>query len=186
MERLQIIVIGLAVIYVMTFLGGFLQDTPFNFFNYIFFSLLFIGGLVLINVTVKSEATGMTKGVLFLTGISTTLLLIFGIGYEWSRLAGFQDLEGSIEALLYLITLVFWIGVVGSLVLTGRIGGRKMSLRRRSSKNIQDILSVVWLGSRRAELLVPAFFVPLLAMEKDRRKSIGRILLHFALFPARS
>ena len=26
----------------------------------------------------------MTRGLLFLTGIATTLLLIFGIGYEWS------------------------------------------------------------------------------------------------------
>ena len=64
-RRLQKIVIGLAVIYVMTFLSGFLQDTQFNFVNYIFFSLLFIGGIVLIRVTVKSEATGMTKGILF-------------------------------------------------------------------------------------------------------------------------
>ena len=42
--RLRIIVTALAVIYVMTFLSGFLQDTQFNFFNYIYFSLLFIGG----------------------------------------------------------------------------------------------------------------------------------------------
>jgi hypothetical protein len=74
---MQKLVIGLAVIYVLTFLSGFLQGTQFNFFNYIFFFLLFIGGIVLISVTVKSEATGMTRGILFLTGISTTLLFIF-------------------------------------------------------------------------------------------------------------
>ena len=119
---LRIIVIGLAVTYVMTFLSGFLQATPLNFVNYIFFSILFIGGIVLMSVTVKSEAAGMTRGVLFLTGISTALLLIFFIGYEWSRLKGYGDLEGSIEALLYLTTLLFWIGVIVSLVLIGRIG----------------------------------------------------------------
>ena len=126
-RRLLKIVIGLAVIYVMTFLSGFLQDTQFNFINYIFFSLLFIGGIVLIRVTVKSEATGMTKGILFLTGISTTLLFIFYIGYELLRLKGYEDFVGSIEALLYLITLVFWILVIISLVLIRRIGGRNSS-----------------------------------------------------------
>ena len=107
-RRLRKIVIGLAVIYVMTFLSGFLQATQYNFLNYILFFLLFIGGIVLMRVTVKSKATGMTRGFLFLTGISTTLLLIFFIGYEWFRLEGFQGLEGSIEALLYLTTLFSW------------------------------------------------------------------------------
>ncbi len=117
LSTLKQILYVLAVLYVMTFLGGFLQATKLNFLNYIFFSLLFIGGIVLIRVTVKSEATGMLRAFLFLTGISTTLLLIFGIGYEWFRLNGYHDLEASIEALLYLITLVFWIVVIGSLVL---------------------------------------------------------------------
>jgi hypothetical protein len=120
---MQKLVIGLAVIYVLTFLSGFLQGTQFNFFNYIFFFLLFIGGIVLISVTVKSEATGMTRGILFLTGISTTLLFIFYVAYEWSRLKGYDDLEGSIEGLLYLTTFIFWVSVVVSLVLIRRIGG---------------------------------------------------------------
>jgi len=126
-RRLLKIVIGLAVIYVMTFLSGFLQDTLFNFFNYIFFSLLLIGGIVLIKVTVKSEAKGITKGILFLTGISATLLFIFYIGYELLRLKGYEDFVGSIEALLYLITLFFWIFVIISLVMIRRIGSRNSS-----------------------------------------------------------
>lgn len=133
-RRLKRIVVWLAVIYVMTFVSGFLQATQYNFVNHILFSLLFIGGIVLIRVTVRSEATGMTRGFVFLTGIATTLLLIFGIGYEWSggrlaffRLEGDQDLEGSIEDLLYWISLAFWIGVIGSLVLIGRIAGRNSS-----------------------------------------------------------
>ena len=126
-RRLLIIVIGLALVYVMTFLSGFLQDTLFNFFNYIFFSLLLIGGIVLIKVTVKSEAKGITKGILFLTGISATLLFIFYIGYELLRLKGYEDFVGSIEALLYLITLFFWIFVIISLVMIRRIGSRNSS-----------------------------------------------------------
>ena len=118
--RLRIIVSALAVIYVMTFLSGFLQDTPFNFFNYIFFSLLFIGGIGLMNGTVKSTQTRTTRGFLFLTGISATLLLLFYIGYEWFRIEGYHDREASLEALLYLLTLFFWVGAIGSLVLIRR------------------------------------------------------------------
>ncbi len=126
-RRLLKIVIGLAVVYVMTFLSGFLQDTLFNFFNYIFFLLLFIGGIVLIIATVKSEATGITKWILFLTGISTTLLFISYIGYELLRLQGYKDFVGSIEAFLYLTTLIFWILVIISLVLIKRLGNRNFS-----------------------------------------------------------
>ncbi len=118
--RLRIIASALAVVYVLTFLSGFLQDTQYNLVNYIFFSLLFIGGIGLMGVTVKSEATGMTRGFLFLTGITTTLLLILFIGYEWFRLKGYGDLEVSVEALLYGTTLFFWVGVIGSLVLIRR------------------------------------------------------------------
>ena len=120
LRRLKMTVSALAVIYVLTFLSGFLQETQFNFFNYIFFSLLFIGGIGLMSTTVKSKATGLTRGFLFLTGISSTLLLIFFIGYEWFRLKGYPDLEGSIEAILYWTTLFFWVGVFGSLVLIRR------------------------------------------------------------------
>ena len=119
---MQKVVVGLAVIYVMTFVCGFLQATPFNFLNYIFFFLLFLGGIVLMNLTVKSETTVMTSGILFLTGISTALLSMFFVAYEWSRLKGYSDLEGSIEGLLYLTTLIFWILVVASLIVIRRLG----------------------------------------------------------------
>ena len=118
--KLRIIVSALAVTYVMTFLSGFLQDTQYNFFNYIFFPLLFIGGIVLLNGTVKSTQTRTARGFLFLTGISSTLLLIFYIGYEWFRLNGNHDLEASIEALLYLLTSIFWVVAIGSLALIRR------------------------------------------------------------------
>ena len=120
---MQKVVIGLAVIYVLTFLSGFLQATQLNFLNYVFFFLLFIGGIVLISVTAKSEATGMTRGISFLTGGSTILLFVLYVAYEWFRLKGHSDLEGSIEGFLYLTTLIFWILVIVSLVLLRKIGG---------------------------------------------------------------
>ena len=130
-RRLRIFVSVLAVVYVLTFVSGFLQETRFNFLNYIFFTLLFIGGIVLMSETVKSEQPGMTKGFLFLTGFSTTALLIFYICYEWSRLRGYHDLEASVEALLYWLTLFFWIGVFGSLLLNRK---PKAAADRRSAR----------------------------------------------------
>ncbi|MBT4099838.1 MAG: hypothetical protein HOM68_15195 [Gemmatimonadetes bacterium] len=118
--RLRVVISALAMLYAMTFLGGFLQDTQYNFLNYIFFSFLFIGGGGLVSVSVKATQTRATKGFLFLTGISTTLLFIFAIGYEWFRLKGQHEIEASIEGLLYLLTLFFWVGVIGSLVLIRR------------------------------------------------------------------
>ena len=95
LRRLNGKVYILAVIYVMTFLSGFLQATKFNFLNYIFFSLLFVGGIVIMRATVKSKATRMTQGFLFLTGISTILLAIFFVGYEWFRLRGIEEFEAA-------------------------------------------------------------------------------------------
>ena len=118
--KLRMIVAALAMLYVLTFVSGFLQDTPYNFFNYIFFSLLFIGGIGLTSVTVESKQSGTTKGFVFLTGISTTLLLVFYSCYEWCRLGGYVDPAASLEALLYGITLFFWVGAIGSLVLIRR------------------------------------------------------------------
>jgi hypothetical protein len=118
--RLRITASALAVIYVATFLGGFLQATPFNFLNYIFFFLLCMGGILLMSGTVKSTQTRTTRGFLFLNGIAATLLLVFFVGYEWFRLTGGHDIEASLEALLYLLTLLFWVGAIGSLVLIRR------------------------------------------------------------------
>jgi hypothetical protein len=118
-------VIGLALTQVMTFLGGFLQATPFNFLNYIFFVALCIGGVELINMTLKSEATGMAMVVLCLTGISAILLFGLFVCYDWFRLAGNGDVEASIELLLYLVTLFFWILVIASLVLARKLDGHE-------------------------------------------------------------
>ena len=70
--------------------------------------------------TVKSTQSRTTRGFLFLTGISATLLLIFFVGYEWFRLEGDHDLEASLEAFLYSLTLSFWVGAIGSLALIRR------------------------------------------------------------------
>jgi hypothetical protein len=114
--KVTIIVVGLAVVYLMTFVGGFLQATPYNFVNYIFLFLLFIGGIALIMATVKSEATLVAQGFLYVAGVCATLLFVFFVGYDWFRLQGNEDLEGSLEGFLYLLTLFFWIGVIGSLI----------------------------------------------------------------------
>jgi hypothetical protein len=116
MERLQIIVIGLAVTYVLTFLSGFLQATQFNFLNYVFFLLLFIGGLVLTRSAFNSDASDITRAILYLTALSSPLLFILFVFYELFRLNHYEELAAAMEALLYLGTLSFWILIVASLV----------------------------------------------------------------------
>ena len=116
MERLQIIVIGLAVTYVLTLLSGFLQATQFNFLNYVFFLLLFIGGLVLTRSAFNSDASDITRAILYLTALSSALLFILFVFYELFRLNHYEELAAAMEALLYLGTLSFWILIVASLV----------------------------------------------------------------------
>ncbi|MBT8489227.1 MAG: hypothetical protein HKN72_08260 [Gemmatimonadetes bacterium] len=120
-RRLKRWVLALAVLYVMTFLSGFLQDTRFNFVNYVFFALLGLGGMVLIRNTIESKAPGSIRGVLLLTGTSSILLPSFFLAYDWARLSGQPDLSASLEGLLYWMTLFFWVVVIGSLVLLGRM-----------------------------------------------------------------
>lgn len=105
------------MIYVLTFLAGFWQDTPLNFVNYVLFLLLFLGGIRLMRVTVKSRTITMTgKAFLYLTGVCTALLLGVGGGYEWFRLAEDRERAGTLEGLAYLISAFFWFGVIGSLI----------------------------------------------------------------------
>lgn len=122
-RRLKQIVHVLAVLYVMTLLSGFLQDTQFNFFNYILFAFLFLVGIVLLRVTFESRATGTLRGLLFSTGISSAVLFTFFLSYEWSRQNGHSDSEALIEVFLYGTTLFFWISVIGSLLLIRRMRG---------------------------------------------------------------
>lgn len=110
----------LSVFYVMTFVSGFLQNTQFNIFNYLSFLLLCVGGIALIRQTIESPVTQTLRWSLFLTGTTSILLLIFFLGYEWSKLRDQVDLEASMESFLYGLTLVFWILVSGSLVLLRR------------------------------------------------------------------
>ena len=100
----------------LTFLCGFLQDTPYNFVNYLCFSLLLMGGISLMRATVKSRQTRAARGFLFLTGVSTTALFVLYVGYEWARLGGDQRTEAAIESFLYLLSLCFVVGATGGLV----------------------------------------------------------------------
>ena len=107
---------GLVFIYFMTFLSGFLQATIFNFLNYLFFLLLFIGGVVLIKEVSKQKASIISQAFLYLTGISALIQAILFVGYKGFRLLGNEELETFIESLLYLITLFYWLTTIVSLV----------------------------------------------------------------------
>ncbi len=55
------------------------------------------------------------RGGLLLTGVSTTLLFMAYVGYEWFRLNGDHQTASSIEGFMYLLVLSFGVGTMGSL-----------------------------------------------------------------------
>ena len=120
-QKLKNTVYQLVTIYLMTFLGGFLQATVLNFINYVFFSLFLFVGVVLIKATVKSKITKIGQYSLFLTGGTSILLATLFIFYESFRLLGLEKIEASIEDLLYLLTLVYLLATIASLILIRKL-----------------------------------------------------------------
>ncbi|RMH18320.1 MAG: hypothetical protein D6701_06495 [Gemmatimonadetes bacterium] len=112
--------VTLALVAVLTFLAGFLQDTPYNFVNYILFTLLLVTGLHVLRVAAASGQAPTTRALLILTGVSAPLLSISYVGYEWFRLRGNLDAASSIEGFMYLLALGFTLGAAGSLLLLAR------------------------------------------------------------------
>ena len=119
--RLQWILGGLALTYVVTFLCGFLQATSLNFLNHIAWFGLFAGGVYLLVTALNQSVSGAPLAMVILTSLSTLLLFSFYLIYETSRQWGYMDVSNTFEGLLYLITLLFWVTVVGSAVLPRRV-----------------------------------------------------------------
>lgn len=104
---------------VLTFLGGFLKYTRFEFVGYILFVLLFIGGLRLIVMTIETKVAGkISRGFLLLTGAATTLfmvMMVIGLFITLQSGIHFRDSLELLEGLFYLNSLLFLIGAAGSL-----------------------------------------------------------------------
>ena len=120
MSQIQFLLVGLAATYVMTFVCGFLQATPYNFLNHVFFFLLFVGGGVLVGLASRTMDPGLGRWSLYATSASTTLLFVCYAGYEVTRQLGYADVSARLEGFLYLLTLVFWILIIASFVLLRR------------------------------------------------------------------
>jgi hypothetical protein len=119
----------LIVLFVITFLCGFLKYTNFEFVEYIFFILLLVAGVKLIVMTSRIKSLGkISKGFLFLSGTSTIifiLLSIYGLFISMQTEINFSDSLESLEGLCYLTSLLFLIGVIGSIVVLHAQNGKK-------------------------------------------------------------
>jgi len=110
----------LLVLFIITFFTGFLQSTTYEFVIYIFYFILLAGGIKLIILTLKSNVSVMSKIFLLLTGFALTIYFIFFIYAFTNNILFGSDLTEimeSLEDILYLVSLLFFIGVIGSLVM---------------------------------------------------------------------
>ena len=122
-KNLKNIVYALVMLFIIAFLTGFLQYTEFEFVIYIFYFVLFVIGVKLIAMTLKSKLTGAPKGFLLLTGfLSTGYFLFFVFAFIGNFLygAGVTEIMELVENILYFNSLIFLIGAIGSIILLNR------------------------------------------------------------------
>jgi hypothetical protein len=109
----------LIVLSIITFFTGFLESTTFEFVIYIFYFILFLGGIKLILVTFQSKTTRVSKVFLLLTGFALTIYFLFFIFASTNNFLFGLDLTEimeSLEDILYLASLFVLIGFIGSLI----------------------------------------------------------------------
>ena len=110
----------LLVLTVITFLSGFLKYTPFEHSTIILIFLMFIGGVSLIRMTSKIKINRYLNFFLVITGSATILfMLLVTIALVKSILSGItlSNTLVTLEGLFYLNSLLFLIGVIGSIIL---------------------------------------------------------------------
>lgn len=118
----------LLVLSVIAFLSGFLKYTPYEHSTIILFFLMFIGGVSLIRMTSKIKLNRYLKFFLVVTGSTTIVfMLLVAIALVKSLLSviTLSDTLESLEGLFYLNSLIFLIGVIGSIILLMGKGSRK-------------------------------------------------------------
>ena len=132
-NMLKTIIYVLAVLFILIWLSSFVP-IGFEFVSYILMFLLFIGGVALIVLTFKSNATGKLRGFLLFTGFSATILIVsivIGI-FEFKGYYRFYEIFKDLlltEIDLFVVTVLvfaglFLIGAIGSIVLFRKKGGR--------------------------------------------------------------
>ena len=119
-KNFKSIMYGVVALFVVTFLTGFLQSTKYEFIIYLFYLILFVVGVKLIIVTLKSKVTWVLKAFLFLVGFSLMPYFLFFVIAVINNLlsgTGITEVMELVEDALYLVSLLLVIGVIGSLVL---------------------------------------------------------------------
>lgn len=123
-RKIKITVFALIVLSIITFLSGFLKYTPLEHSTIILLFIMFLGGVSLFRSTLKIEGNKYLKLFLSLIGISTLLFMglvaLAAIMSLFSQLTLSDTLE-SLEGLFYLNSLLFLLGVIGSIIFFTRI-----------------------------------------------------------------
>lgn len=127
-RKIKRTVYTLLVLSVITFLSGFLKYTPFEHSTIILIFLMFIGGVSLIRMTSKIKLNRYLKFFLVITGSATIVFMLLVVtAVIMSILSGItlSDSLESLEGLFYLNSLLFLIGVIGSIILFMGKGNHK-------------------------------------------------------------
>ena len=107
------------VLGIITFLSGFLKYTPFEHISLILFFLLAVGGVKLFYGANSPKINGISRFFLILTGISTmAFILLIAIAIIKTVLSNItlSDNIELLEDLFYLTSLIFLMGITGSLI----------------------------------------------------------------------
>ena len=119
LKKLKMKVCLMMVLGIITFLSGFLKYTPFEHITLLLILLLAVGGVQLIYGVNNPEINGFAKFFLILTGISTMgFILLTAIAIVKTVLSNvsLSDNLELLEGLFYLASLIFLIGVTGSII----------------------------------------------------------------------
>lgn len=126
-RKIKRTVYTLLVLSVITFLSGFLKYTPFEHSTIILIFLMFIGGVSLIRMTSKIKLNRYLKLFLVVAGSATIvfiLLVAIAIVKSIPSVITLSDTLELMEGLFYLNSLLFLIGVIGSIILFMGKGSR--------------------------------------------------------------
>lgn len=111
------------VLAVVIFLSGFLKYTPFEHISLFLFLLLAICGVKLFYSANNTEISGFLKLFLVLTGISTMIFMFLIVNAIIKTIYSSVSLSDNLElleGLFYLTSLIFLIGIIGSIICLNR------------------------------------------------------------------
>ncbi|MCP4977842.1 MAG: hypothetical protein GY931_16960 [Maribacter sp.] len=127
LSRLKGTVYLMILLGIVTFMSGFLKYTPFEHITLLLLFLLSVGGVKLFQGAKHTVISGYSKFFLILTGISTMVfmaLIVIAIVKTFLSEVSLSDNLEFLEGLFYLSSLLFLIGIIGSIIFLNIKEGR--------------------------------------------------------------